>query len=169
MKRKLYTGVTAIALSLAGALTLSAPAHASASSGYVSGTGSVLDDLNDEGPLHYGDRSGAVAVWQRILWNDGYLGSNDSTVDCSFGPDTLAATKKWQKAHGLTADGVPGKNTFTKAGKYLKDAGTNIYGRRIIRYDSPQSTYRPLADRDSNGRWVVWIGSEQRRASYSSC
>ncbi|MEV5601686.1 peptidoglycan-binding domain-containing protein [Streptomyces sp. NPDC052299] len=170
MTRKLYVGATAIALALAGALTISTPASASASSGYISGTGSVLDDLNDEGPLHYGDRSGAVAVWQTILWNDGYLGPYAAdAVDCSFGADTLAATKKWQKAHGLTADGVPGKNTFTKAGKYLKDAGTNIYGQRIIRYDSPQSSYRPLADRDASGHWIVWIGTTERHAYYDHC
>lgn len=78
------------------------------------------------------------AVWQTILRADGYLGTNHSVaVDCSFGADTLAATRQWQKDHGLVADWVARPKTFTKAGQYLRADDTNIYGEDVINYDSP--------------------------------
>ncbi|MFD7688975.1 peptidoglycan-binding protein [Streptomyces sp. NPDC059781] len=77
-------------------------------------------------------------MWQTILRADGYLGTNHSVaVDCSFGANALAATKQWQKDHGLVADWVAGPKTFTKAGQYLRADGTNIYGEDIINYDYP--------------------------------
>ncbi|MGW4055321.1 peptidoglycan-binding domain-containing protein [Streptomyces sp. NPDC004779] len=170
MRRKLYTTATAVALSIAATLTMGTPANASVSSGYISGSGSLLDDLNDEGPIRYGDHSAAVAVWQKILWADGYLGfAHDAAVDCSFGAKTLEATKKWQRDHNLVDDGVPGNKTFAKAGKFLKAAGTNIHGQEIIYYDSPQSSLRYLADRNASGRWIVQVNNAFRLASYSSC
>ena len=36
-------------------------------------------------------------------------------VDGAFGPKTKAATEAWQRAHGLLADGMVGKNTRTLA------------------------------------------------------
>ena len=46
-----------------------------------------------------------VKIWQIIC---------SANVDGDFGPATQAATLKFQKAHGLTADGIVGKNTWTK-------------------------------------------------------
>ncbi|MFC8392797.1 peptidoglycan-binding protein [Streptomyces sp. NPDC057238] len=170
MRRKSYITATAVALSIAGTLTIGTPASATVSGGYISGAGTVLDDLTDEGPVKYGQYSGAVAVWQTILWADGYLGTNHSAaVDCSFGNNTLAATKQWQRDHGLVADGVAGPKTFTKAGQYLRASGTNVYGEDIINYDSPRSSLRHLADRDSSGRWIVWANGGERFASYKYC
>jgi peptidoglycan hydrolase-like protein with peptidoglycan-binding domain len=166
VRRKIFAAALA-ALSIAGTLVLGTPANATVSQGYIMGSGSVLDDLTDEGPVRQGNYSGAVAVWQAILWADGYLSTGyDASVDCSFGPNTLAATKEWQRDHGLTADGVPGPLTFTKAGQYLKDAGTNIYGERIInaRHGNQRRTRTlrsadtfasagPLTCPTSSGRW----------------
>ncbi|MGW4021524.1 peptidoglycan-binding domain-containing protein [Streptomyces sp. NPDC005009] len=170
MRRTSYLTATAVALSIAGTLTIGTPASASVANGYISGAGTILDDLGDEGPVKYGQYNGAVAVWQSILWADGYLGvGKDAAVDCSFGANTLAATKQWQRDHGLVADGVAGPKTFTKAGQYLKAAGKNIYGEDIINYDSPQSTLRHLADRKSNGHWFIWVNGGERAASYKHC
>ncbi len=41
-------------------------------------------------------------------------GKVDVAVDGLYGPKTTAAVKKWQKAHGLTADGEAGVKTWTK-------------------------------------------------------
>jgi peptidoglycan hydrolase-like protein with peptidoglycan-binding domain len=53
-----------------------------------------------------------VKAWQQILQLDGA----SLTADGSFGPATLAATKTWQSAHGLTADGKVGAGTRAKVG-----------------------------------------------------
>ncbi|WP_051865685.1 peptidoglycan-binding protein [Streptomyces griseus] len=174
MRRKFTAAALAI-LSVTGLLASSATAHASVSNGYISGSGSLLDDLGDEGDIHPGNISGATAVWQAILWADGYLDfSYASSVDCNFGPATKAATKAWQADHDLDDDGIVGKKTFSAAGKYLIDAGLSATNRnmRIVEYDSPKSSLRVIAQRnETNGRWLVMIGSSAtyRYASYTSC
>ena len=47
----------------------------------------------------------AVRVWQIIV---------GVTADGEFGTNTVTATKKFQKEHGLTADGVVGRLTWNK-------------------------------------------------------
>lgn len=53
-----------------------------------------------------GSKGNAVKVWQIII---------GTTVDGNFGSGTESITKTWQKNHGLTADGIVGKNSW-KAG-----------------------------------------------------
>ncbi|MDJ0340977.1 peptidoglycan-binding domain-containing protein [Streptomyces sp. H10-C2] len=49
------------------------------------------------------------------------------SVDCWFGNDTTAATKKWQSAHGLYPDGVVGNATFGAASSHLvMDSGQHF-------------------------------------------
>lgn len=50
-----------------------------------------------------------VAIWQRILLDPRV------TIDGVFGPQTEAATKIWQEAHGLVADGIVGPKTWAAA------------------------------------------------------
>ena len=59
--------------------------------------------------IRRGSNGKAVKIWQVIL---GYTGSK---VDGIFGSGTEADTKTWQKAHGLTADGIVGTKSW-KAG-----------------------------------------------------
>lgn len=63
-----------------------------------------------------------VLRWQQFLVSQGYsLGS----LDGNFGTKTDAATKSWQKKNGLTADGIVGDASFTKA-KALGFAFTDV-------------------------------------------
>lgn len=59
--------------------------------------------------IRKGSKGKAVKIWQVIL---GYTGSK---IDGIFGSGTEADTKTWQKAHGLTADGIVGAKSW-KAG-----------------------------------------------------
>lgn len=59
--------------------------------------------------IRKGSKGKAVKIWQVIL---GYTGSK---IDGIFGSGTEADTRIWQKAHGLTADGIVGAKSW-KAG-----------------------------------------------------
>ena len=61
--------------------------------------------------LKSGDKNDAVKVMQTVLI---YLGFDcgKSGVDGSFGPDTVKAVKAYQKAVGITQDGICGKDCW---------------------------------------------------------
>lgn len=63
--------------------------------------------------LNKGVKSNAVKTLQILLIGYGYS-CGKSGVDGSFGADTLAAVKKYQKAKGLTVDGNVGPKTWAK-------------------------------------------------------
>ncbi|WP_329138973.1 peptidoglycan-binding domain-containing protein [Streptomyces sp. NBC_00670] len=122
----------ALAATLA-ALTLgglsAAPASASNSytgAAYIGGKGVFTDDWEDEGILSTGSNanSNATCLWQKVLWSYGYLGWGD--IDGIFGPDTKAATKKFQSDWAVPgpSDGIAGKDTFTVAGYTIQNDGT---------------------------------------------
>ncbi|MFE3766680.1 peptidoglycan-binding protein [Streptomyces sp. NPDC059104] len=115
--------VAAAALALGSVVTTATAAQASTTQGYVNGFDDVTDDWGDEGLLSttQHSNSGAVGIWQAVLYNDGFLGRSD--VDCKFGPATAAATKKWQAKYlgAGQADGVVGNKTFGKASTWLKE------------------------------------------------
>jgi len=56
-----------------------------------------------------------IMIWQLDQEECGPL----IAIDGSFGPDTKGAVECWQHAHGLTADGVVGPQTWTSLGNAL--------------------------------------------------
>ena len=80
-----------------------------AASGSTSGTALKLDSQGDK-----------VAQMQRDLKQLGYYYAD---VTGNFGPKTEAAVKAFQKAHGLTADGVAGPKTLAAIDAEIKEAG----------------------------------------------
>ncbi|MBQ0037461.1 MAG: peptidoglycan-binding protein [Clostridiales bacterium] len=63
--------------------------------------------------LGMGSSGSSVRKLQNALINKGYSVGN-SGADGVFGNDTLRAVKKYQKANGLSVDGIAGQNTLTK-------------------------------------------------------
>ena len=61
--------------------------------------------------LRKGDKGTQVKVLQWLLNDNGF---DCGTADGIYGSKTLAAVKAYQKAHGLTADGIVGRNTWTQ-------------------------------------------------------
>lgn len=69
-----------------------------------------VEPVTDKFPvIRKGDRSEYVRHWQMFLNLNGY---SCGDADGIFGPKTDAAVRKWQKDHGLVADGIIGKNTW---------------------------------------------------------
>lgn len=67
-----------------------------------------------------GDRGQAVAAWQGTL---NRVTGTRLVVDGHFGPDTVAATRNFQRFFGLPVDGVVGPKTYETMGKVAAAAG----------------------------------------------
>ena len=63
--------------------------------------------------LRKGSRGSEVKALQRLLIGSGF-GCGASGADGIFGGDTLTAVKAFQKSNGLEADGIVGRDTWTK-------------------------------------------------------
>jgi hypothetical protein len=63
--------------------------------------------------LQEGSRGQDALQWQTFLKNQGYY---TGALDGSYGPVTKAATKAYQRANGLTVDGIAGPKTMAAAG-----------------------------------------------------
>lgn len=61
--------------------------------------------------IRKGDKNNAVYIVQSMLY---CLGYDPNGIDGVFGPGTEKALKAYQEANGLVADGIAGKNTYSK-------------------------------------------------------
>lgn len=61
--------------------------------------------------LRRGSDGSAVKRLQGLLHA---AGQRDSAIDGDFGPSTERAVKDFQRAKGLSVDGIVGRNTWTK-------------------------------------------------------
>lgn len=120
--RRIAVPVVSAVAALGLSVSVAAPASASGSySGraYVWGTDGMADDWDDEGVVNVATHrsSNVTCLWQTILAAHGYLPT--SGIDGVFGDQTDAATRDFQRDHGLGADGSVGRNTFAKAGNNI--------------------------------------------------
>lgn len=82
---------------------------------------SEVSKLNTEVTLRIGSRSGYVTRLQKALTALGYF---TEKCDGIFGGDTQTAVKLYQKAKGLTDDGVAGRATLRAINKDIEDGVT---------------------------------------------
>jgi len=68
-------------------------------------------------PLKPGDQGAAVKVLQRAL---AHLGYSPGAIDGQYGASTTQAVSRFQRAGGLTADGILGPNTLRALTRALK-------------------------------------------------
>lgn len=83
-----------------------------------------------------------VGEWQLILNRDGY---GPVTADGKFGPLTEDATKQWQLAHKLTADGIVGPATRAAIDDNAP-AGAGALATRVMGDPQPQQVFRAPRD-----------------------
>lgn len=67
-------------------------------------------------PTYSNIERSAIKQVQTALKNSGFY---KGVIDGKMGPKTKDAIKKFQKAHGLKADGVAGKKTLAELNEYL--------------------------------------------------
>ncbi|MEU5510833.1 GH25 family lysozyme [Streptomyces fungicidicus] len=102
-----------------------APTRPSPASGGSGGTGRTTPPQASAWPLvKSGTRGADVATAQHLLTAAGH----PTTVDGVFGPKTRSATIAFQKAHGLSAHGIIGPNTWNKL---IKTVSTGSKGAAV--------------------------------------
>ena len=104
-----YKGTVTAPASVTQTVTSTTPSTASTVASTVRTTAKYPEIRN-------GSYGAAVSVLQGMLDMMGYIGSNGKVLDIDgdFGGNTAFALKAFQKAAGLTADGVCGANTWNK-------------------------------------------------------
>ena len=161
---------TALILTLAALLATGTPATADGSySGrpYIWGSGTLTEDWDDEGVVNVSTHrvSNVTCLWQLILTADGYLELSD--VDGVFGDRTHAATVRWQRDRGLTADGSAGRQTWAKAGDRLRDTGAEADGWRYGYYAGTEAS--KTVRRSGAGNYQFWDSAgAYRPAAYDT-
>ncbi|MFH9980942.1 peptidoglycan-binding protein [Streptomyces sp. NPDC017179] len=97
--------------------------------------------------------SDLVALWQSVLWADGY--TSRASVTCTYDEATVSATRVWQSNHHLDADGIVGPATWGVAAERIAPAGRwMVYMGE--RYDLPLSL-------STDGAYEVYDGGRFHR------
>lgn len=91
----------------------------------------AMPALNTRPVLRRGSVGPYVQQWQKIIAVD---------TDGKFGPGTETATKAWQKARGLEADGVVGVNSWNRA---QTDSGTPLTMAQVVQQAANQIAQGP--------------------------
>lgn len=98
--------------------------------------------------IRVGSMGQSVVSWQHILITDG-LDLSPYGADGQFGASTERHTKTWQKAEGLTADGVVGPATWAKA--YEPDRKPKSYTQsKLFSGMPPVPSFGPLSSSERN-------------------
>ena len=124
--------------------TTGTTASGTTSTGTTAGdSANTSSGTTSNGSLVYGSTGDAVRKMQERLKELGYL----SYADGVFGQKTLTAVKRFQRAAGLTVDGIVGKNTLAKlnasdAPEYDGTTGTDSS------YIFPNSSTQKLTEED---------------------
>jgi len=132
--------------------------------------------------LSSGSVGDIVAVWQLVLFLEGYLdrcGANG--IDGIFGSNTDTATRRYQSQHGVTggADGIVGPNTWSHAFSHVKFF-VQVPGFDYYRYDATTAADAPSALRwnYATTQWQAfipvaggwkWIGSNHPTRNFTPC
>ncbi|HEX8630275.1 MAG TPA: peptidoglycan-binding domain-containing protein [Catenuloplanes sp.] len=144
--RSVLTGLLALLVAVVGLPTQAASAH-----GITGNNWRANHTICQTCAVRSGN---IVRLWQSMLWADRYVGDSTAFIDGSFGPDTRAATIRWQRAHGLTGDGSVGPDTWSKAKQYVLSLGHIENGWEEHAFPNPAAS-RQLALR-KNTRTGVW-------------
>lgn len=118
--------------------------------------------IRSGGTYAVGDYAG---LWQGILWADGNL--TECSVDGIFGSGSAAATRSWQSARGLGADGVVGPATWQRADNSLAQIGSGTQEPNV-RYlgSTGRILYFARANLSGNYFWNWRFDSAYENASH---
>lgn len=167
----------AVGAAVAGTLALGAsPASASASSGYINGSGTHGNDWTDEGTLSSSSyaKSNATCLWQKILVAEGVdrgpgnpRDFDGPDVDGDFGKMTAYASAQLQRRWGVAHDSKIGKATWTKANARLKYvSGSTAAGKTLkLKYAGSKGTF--AVTRNTNGHYTFTQDGGSQLASYT--
>lgn len=114
IKARIFSTLTAVTMATAGAIAIAPASDAAIISGRCAYTSS-------QPTLSYGSSGTAVQQAQCEI-NYSVLGAG-LAVDGSFGPNTLAAVKKFQGCAHLVVDGIVGPNTWSALNYWAASSG----------------------------------------------
>ena len=97
--------------------------------------------------IRNGSSGSDVKTWQKYLISQGYdVGSTGA--DGKFGANTLKATKAYQKANGLTVDGIVGANTWGSMNKNSTSSKATTTTTPTPTYNYEEFKYDPYEKSD---------------------
>jgi peptidoglycan hydrolase-like protein with peptidoglycan-binding domain len=139
--------------------------------GTVTGAGggaSVVNAKTSMPTLRIGARGLAVADLQRQLKAAGF---NSGPIDGKFGPQTQAAVRKYQAAHGLVVDGGVGEQTWVRCKVVAADAlpPASLYRNRCLRI--PCHLFGAWMTHACSPRWIsvcaTWVPLTSAQPAHS--